>query len=130
MGECHSMTRSSRNSRIYECSYGLTETSTNVLMLTNVISSTECSNIGYPFGLNTIYILDERLRLVPFGCVGELYIAGPQVARGYLNDPEQTAKAFVDNPFHHGSIMYATGDLVRMSQSTARSYIWVIVTRK
>jgi aryl carrier-like protein len=84
-------------------------------MLTRVTSTTECSNIGHPFGLNTIYILDNRLRLVPLGCVGELYIAGPQVARGYLNDPEQTAKAFVDNPFHHGSIMYATGDLARMS---------------
>ena len=84
-------------------------------MLTRVTSSTECSNIGYPFGLNTIYILDERLRLIPLGCVGELYIAGPQVARGYLNDPEQTDKVFVENPFHHGSIMYATGDLVRMS---------------
>lgn len=84
-------------------------------MLTHVTSSTECSNIGYPFGLNVIYILDEHLRLVPLGCVGELYIAGPQIARGYLNDTEQTAKAFVDNPFHPGSIMYATGDLVRMN---------------
>ena len=84
-------------------------------MLAHVTSTTECSNIGYPFGLNIIYVLDERLRLVPLGCVGELYIAGPQVARGYLNDPEQTAKVFVDNPFHPGSIMYATGDLVRMN---------------
>jgi acyl-CoA synthetase (AMP-forming)/AMP-acid ligase II len=84
-------------------------------MLTRVTSTTDCSNIGYTFGLNVIYILDERHRLVPLGCVGELYIGGPQVARGYLNDPEQTAKVFVDNPFHPGSIMYATGDLVRMS---------------
>ena len=86
-----------------------------MVALKQVSASTEVSNIGYPFGLNTIYILDERLRVVPLGCVGELYIAGPQVARGYLNDPEQTAKVFVDDPFHPGSIMYATGDLVRMS---------------
>jgi hypothetical protein len=49
--------------------------------------------------------------------VGELFITGPQVARGYLNDPEQTSKVFVDNVFRPGSLMYATGDLVRASPS-------------
>jgi aryl carrier-like protein len=87
------------------------------LALKQVTSSTECSNIGYPFGLNKAYVLDERLRPTPLGCVGELFIAGPQVARGYLNDPERTSKVFIDNPFHPGSIMYATGDLVRMNPS-------------
>ena len=106
------MTCRSCHSRIYQYRYGPTEASTKVVV-NRVTSTTECSNIGYPFGLNIIYILDDRLRLVPLGCVGELYIAGPQVARGYLNDPEQTAKVFVNNPFHPGSIMYATGDLAR-----------------
>ncbi|KAF8580409.1 hypothetical protein K439DRAFT_1662792 [Ramaria rubella] len=95
--------------------YGPTETSTNVLARTNVTSSIEGSNIGWPFGLNAVYILDERMRPVPLGCVGELFVSGPQVARGYLNNPEQTAKAFMDDPFRPGSIMYATGDFVRMS---------------
>lgn len=80
-----------------------------------VTLSTELPNIGRPFGLNVIYVLDERLRPVPLGCVGELFIGGPQVARGYLGAPEQTAKAFVSDPFRPGSIMYASGDLVRMS---------------
>ncbi|KAF8581317.1 amino acid adenylation [Ramaria rubella] len=96
-------------------SYGPTETSTGVLARTNVTSSIEGSNIGWPFGLNAVYILDERMRPVPLGCVGELFISGPQVARGYLNNPEQTAKAFMDDPFRPGSTMYATGDFVRMS---------------
>jgi acyl-coenzyme A synthetase/AMP-(fatty) acid ligase len=47
--------------------------------------------------------------------VGELFIGGPQVAFSYLRNPEQTAKAFIDNPFRPGSTMYATGDLVRVN---------------
>lgn len=80
-----------------------------------VTSSTGLSNIGRPFGLNVLYALDERLRPVPLGCIGELFIGGPQVARGYLGAPEQTAKAFISDPFRPGSVMYASGDLVRMS---------------
>ncbi|KAF8574906.1 amino acid adenylation [Ramaria rubella] len=95
--------------------YGPTETSTNVLARTGVTSSTEGSNIGWPFGLNVAYVLDKRMRPVPLGCVGELFISGPQVARGYLNNPEQTAKVFVDDPFRPGSTMYATGDLARIN---------------
>lgn len=52
---------------------------------------------------------------MPLGCVGEIFIGGPQVARGYLGNPEQTAKVFIDDPFRPGSIMYATGDLARLS---------------
>jgi Non-ribosomal peptide synthetase modules and related proteins len=96
-------------------SYGPTEAGTNVIALTGVTSSTQGSNIGYPFGLNAIYVLDEHLRLTPLGCVGELFIGGPQVARGYLKNPEQTAKVFLDDPFRPGSTMYATGDLVRIN---------------
>jgi aryl carrier-like protein len=47
--------------------------------------------------------------------VGELFIGGPQLAQGYLKDPEQTAKVFVNNPFRPGTTIYATGDLVRMN---------------
>lgn len=105
------------NAKLTYCfhSYGPTEASTNCVALTHVATSTQGSNIGRPFGLNAIYVLDERRRPVPLGCVGELFIGGPQVARGYLKNPEQTAKVFVDNPFRPGSTMYATGDLVRMN---------------
>jgi aryl carrier-like protein len=83
--------------------------------LTDVTSCTECSNVGHPFGLNVIYVLDQRLRPVPLGCAGELFIGGPQLARGYLKDPKQTSEVFIDDPFRPGNIMYATGDLARMS---------------
>ncbi|KAF8572567.1 AMP-dependent synthetase and ligase, partial [Ramaria rubella] len=95
--------------------YGPTEASTNVVALRGVTLTTDCTKIGHRFGLNSVYILDERLRPVPLGCVGELFIGGPQVARGYLQNPEETAKAFVPDPFLPGSTMYATGDLVRMN---------------
>ncbi|KAF8582905.1 acetyl-CoA synthetase-like protein [Ramaria rubella] len=96
--------------------YGPTEVSTNVVALQGVTTTTNCTRIGYNFSLNSVYNLDERMRPVPLGCVGELFIGGPQVARGYLQNPEETAEAaFVADPFRPGSTMYATGDLVRLN---------------
>ncbi|KAJ1969315.1 hypothetical protein H4R34_006178, partial [Dimargaris verticillata] len=56
------------------------------------------------------YVLDAHLRLVPVGVTGEICIAGLGVSSGYLNQPDLTAKAFIDNPFGPGQ-MYLTGDL-------------------
>jgi fengycin family lipopeptide synthetase D len=54
------------------------------------------------------------MRLVPVGATGELMLAGNQVARGYLNLPEETAAAFIADPFHPGQRMYRSGDLARL----------------
>ncbi|MGB7604816.1 MAG: amino acid adenylation domain-containing protein [Lutisporaceae bacterium] len=67
--------------------------------------------IGKPVGNTSIYILNKFLKAVPVGIVGEIYISGASVARGYLNKSELTSEKFVENPFKPGTKMYMTGDL-------------------
>jgi len=70
---------------------------------------------GRPIQNCRYYALDERRRLVPVGAVGELYIGGACVAKGYLNRAELTAERFIPDPFstEPGARLYRTGDLVR-----------------
>jgi amino acid adenylation domain-containing protein len=69
--------------------------------------------IGYPIDNTKVYILDSDMKLVPTGKIGEIYLAGASVARGYLNDSELTAERFPRDPFSSttGARLYRTGDL-------------------
>ena len=75
--------------------------------------------IGRPLPGGRAYVLDEALRPVPTGADGELCLAGPGIARGYLGQPELTAQKFVPNPFDTGANarLYRTGDLARWTST-------------
>ena len=70
-------------------------------------------------------ILDDNYADVPAGEIGELCLLGPNVGKGYYNDPERTATAFVQNPRNEAfpEIMYKTGDLVRLDPADGKLYI-------
>ena len=72
--------------------------------------------IGKPLDNLKLYIVDKQFNRLPIGAMGELWVTGPQVSRGYLNRPEKTAETYLKNPFSddpkHNRV-YRTGDIVR-----------------
>lgn len=85
--------------------------------------------IGFPIANIELYVLDEHRQPVPIGAIGDLYIGGVGLARGYLGRPDLTAERFIPNPFcnlsDHGpeSRLYKTGDLARYLPNGALEYL-------
>ena len=78
--------------------------------------------IGRPIANMRAYVLDQAMQPVPIGVRGDLWIGGIGVGRGYLNDPERTVSAFIEDPFmpQAGARLYKTGDLARYILSEAK----------
>jgi len=95
--------------------YGPTETTTFATLHPMRAGSQRAGAlpIGAPIDNMRAYVLDSALQLASVGQVGELYLGGSGLARGYLARPALTAERFVADPFHAGERLYRTGDLVR-----------------
>ncbi|QWU16644.1 amino acid adenylation domain-containing protein [Paenibacillus sophorae] len=103
--------------------YGPTE---NTTFTTNFVINREYTQsipIGRPTNNTTVYILDRDRQLSLLGVPGELYTGGDGVARGYINDPAQTAEKFISDPFKQGGRLYRTGDIVRWNGQGCMEYI-------
>ena len=107
--------------------YGPTEATVDVTAWTCPPGAPQQANppIGRPIANTQIYILDNSREPVPIGAVGELYIGGVQVARGYLNRAELTAEKFLRDPFTSSpeGRMYRTGDLARWLEDGNIEYL-------
>ncbi|MEK8146088.1 condensation domain-containing protein [Streptomyces sp. M10(2022)] len=106
--------------------YGITETTVHVTYTTMDAASTgsTLSPIGRGIPDLRLYVLDADLRLAPPGVVGELYVAGAGLARGYLGRAGLTSERFIADPFGApGSRMYRSGDLVRWNTEGELEYL-------
>jgi amino acid adenylation domain-containing protein len=102
--------------------YGPTET-TIWSAIHEVTSAETAIPIGQPIANTQIFVLDVERNAVPIGSVGELYIGGAGLARGYLHRPELTQERFVPSPFDSQALLYKTGDLARHLPSGDIEYL-------
>ncbi|WP_370254167.1 amino acid adenylation domain-containing protein [Streptomyces sp. V4I8] len=107
--------------------YGPTETTTFATwhQVLDVPADAATVPIGRPIANTRAYVLDTRMRPVPVGMPGELYLGGPGLAAGYLGRPDLTAERFVPHPYAErpGERLYRTGDTVRYRADGAIEFL-------
>ncbi|MGG4268519.1 amino acid adenylation domain-containing protein, partial [Peribacillus simplex] len=104
--------------------YGITETTVHVtfkeITQKEVLNNT--SNIGKHLPTLSTYIFNQDKRMVPKNVIGELYVGGAGVTRGYLNNPQLTRNRFIENPYVPGERLYRSGDLARRLENGDLEY--------
>lgn len=105
--------------------FGITETTVHVTYkeLAQTDMQDNVSNVGKPIPTLSVYLFDSHRRLLPRGAVGELYVGGAGVARGYLNKETLTEQKFVRNPYDLEERLYRSGDLARILPSGDIQYM-------
>jgi mycobactin peptide synthetase MbtF len=105
---------------VFNC-YGPTEVTVEAVVA--AVKEYEAPTIGTANAGTLGYVLDSTLRMVPTGVVGELYLSGAQLTRGYVGKSSLTASRFVADPLRPGQRMYRTGDLVRRVPHGGYAYL-------
>lgn len=100
--------------------YGATETTGSCTMMPHQQAITRITSIGLPFMVNEIKVMDEKGREFPPGEIGELWIKGPNVVKGYWNNPKATENEFVDG-------FWRSGDIGRLDQD---GYVYLMDRKK
>lgn len=105
--------------------YGITETTVHVSFKRLSAADVGTSSIGCRLNDQALYLLDSNKNLVPPGSVGEIYVGGAGVARGYLNQPELTAERFITDPFScdPDARLYKSGDLARYMENGELTFL-------
>ncbi|BAO92290.1 non-ribosomal peptide synthetase [Caballeronia cordobensis] len=118
------------NARLYNL-YGPTEAAIDVSHWTCGASDIDAPSvpIGHPIANLQLHVLDAAMHPVPEGAIGELYLGGAGLARGYLGRAALTAERFVPDPFVAGARLYRTGDLARRRDDGALDYLGRIDTQ-
>ncbi|WP_179867010.1 non-ribosomal peptide synthetase [Bacillus pseudomycoides] len=112
------------NVEIYN-EYGPTETvvGSMVYKISTNENNMDIIPIGKPIDNTKVYVLNRDRKPLPIGEVGELYISGLGLAKGYINLPEETQYRFQPNPFVKNQLMYKTGDLARFIDEETITYM-------
>jgi tyrocidine synthetase III len=105
--------------------YGITETTVHTTFkeITAFEIESNVSNIGKPLPTLTCYLFNQNKSLVPVGVVGEIYVGGDGVARGYFNNEELTSERFIQNPYNPEERLYKSGDLARLLPNGEMEYL-------
>ncbi|MFM0666710.1 amino acid adenylation domain-containing protein [Paraburkholderia sediminicola] len=112
------------HARLYNL-YGPTEAAIDVSHWTCDARDADAASvpIGHPIANLQLHVLDAALQPLPQGAIGELYLGGVGLARGYLGRAALTAERFVPDPFSRGARLYRTGDLARRRSDGALDYL-------